>query len=74
MGWTSFFQATFEKVYFEGNQLLNDSDVLKTSGLRPGQKTIDLNPYNVAAQLQTHPIVQKADIRIKFQMKFIYSE
>jgi len=46
--------------------LLNDSDVLKTSGLRPGQKLFDLNPYHVAAQLQTHPIVQKADIRIKF--------
>ncbi len=62
----AFFKQPLKKVYFEGNQLLNDSDVLKTSGLRPGQKLLDLNPYNVAAQLQTHPIVQKADIRIKF--------
>ena len=62
----SFFNQPLKKVYFEGNQLLKDYDVLRFSGLRPGQKLFDLQPYHVAAQLQTHPIVQKADIRRKF--------
>ena len=62
----AFFNQPLKKVYFEGNQLLKDSDVLRTSGLRPGQRLFDLKPYHVAAQLQTHPIVQKADIRRKF--------
>ena len=72
----AFFKQPLKKVYFEGNQLLNDSDVLKTSGLRPGQKLFDLNPYHIAAQLQTHPIVQKADIRVKFpdEIHLIVSE
>ena len=66
--WVSkaFFKQPLKKVYFEGNQLLKDSDVLQTSGLRPGQILFDLKPYEVAAQLQSHPIVQKADIRRKF--------
>ncbi len=62
----AFFNQPLKKVYFEGNQLLKDSDVLKTSGLRPGQRLFDLKPYHVAAKLQTHPIVKKADIRRKF--------
>ena len=72
----AFFNQPLKKVYFEGNQLLRDSDVLRTSGLRPGQTLFDLKPYNVAAQLQTHPIVQKADIRIKFpdEIHLIVSE
>ena len=72
----AFFKQPLKKVYFEGNQLLKDSDVLKTSGLRPGQKLIDLKPYQIAAQLQTHPIVQKADIRRKFpdEIHLIVSE
>jgi Cell division septal protein len=45
----AFFKQPLKKVYFEGNHLLNDADVLKTSGLRPGQKLLDLNPYNVLA-------------------------
>jgi len=76
--WVSqaFFKQPLKKIYFEGNRLLKDSDVLKTSGLRPGQKLFDLKPYQVAAQLQTHPIVQKADIRRKFpdQIHLIVSE
>ena len=65
-----------KKVYFEGNQLLKDSDVLKSSGLRPGQRLFDLKPYHIAAQLQTNPIVQKADIRRKFpdEIHLIVSE
>ena len=72
----AFFKQPLKKVYFEGNHLLKDSDVLRTSGLRPGQKLFDLNPYHVAAQLQTHPIVQKADIRRKFpdEIHLIVSE
>ena len=37
---------------------------------------IDLNPYQVAARLQTHPIVQKTDIRRKFpdEIHLIISE
>jgi len=72
----AFFNQPLKKVYFEGNQLLKDSDVLRTSGLRPGQKLFDLKPYHVAAQLQTHPIVQKADIRRKFpdEIHLIVSE
>ena len=62
----AFFNQPLKKVYFEGNQLLKDSDVLKTSGLRPGQRLFDLKPYHIAAKLQTNPIVQKADIRRKF--------
>ena len=72
----AFFNQPLKRVYFEGNQLLKDSDVLRTSGLRPGQRLFDLKPYHVAAQLQTHPIVQKADIRRKFpdEIHLIVSE
>ena len=72
----AFFNQPLKKVFFEGNQLLKDSDVLKTSGLRPGQRLLDLKPYQVAALLQTHPIVQKADIRRKFpdEIHLIVSE
>jgi len=72
----AFFNQPLKKVYFEGNRLLKDSDVLRTSGLRPGQRLFDLKPYHVAAQLQTHPIVQKADIRRKFpdEIHLIVSE
>ncbi len=61
-----FFQQPLQKVLIKGNQLLNDAEVLNTSGLRPGQRLIDLKPYQLAARLQKHPIVQKADIRRKF--------
>ena len=46
--------------------MLNDADVMSTSGLRPGQRLFNLKPYQLAARLQAHPIVQKADIRRKF--------
>ena len=72
----AFFNQPLKKVYFEGNQLLNDFDLLKTSGIRAGQRLFDLKPYHIAAQLQTHPIVQKADIRRKFpdEIHLIVSE
>ena len=72
----AFFKQPLRKVYFEGNELLKDSDVLRKSGLRPGQKLFDLKPFQIAAQLQTHPIVQKADIRRKFpdEIHLIVSE
>ena len=72
----AFFSKPLKKIYFEGNQLLKDLDVLKTSGLRPGQRLLDLKPYQVAALLQTHPIVQKADIRRRFpdEIHLIVSE
>jgi len=71
-----FFNQPLKKLYFEGNQLLEDSDVLRTSGLRPGQRLFDVKPYHVAAQLQTHPMVKKADIRRKFpdEIHLIVSE
>ena len=46
--------------------MLNDADVMSTSGLRPGQLVFNLKPYQLAARLQSHPIVRKADIRRKF--------
>ena len=61
-----FFQQPLSRVNIKGNLLLKDADVLFASGLRQGQRLIDLNPYQVAARLQTHPIVQKTDIRRKF--------
>ena len=61
-----FFQQPLTKVMIKGNQLLDDVDVLRKSGLRQGQHLSDLKPYRLAARLQTHPIVQKADIRRKF--------
>ena len=72
----AFFKQPLKKVYFEGNHLLKDSDVLKTSGLRPGKRLFELKPYHIAAQLQTHPIVKKADIRKKFpdEIHLIVSE
>jgi len=72
----AFFNQPVKKLYFEGNQLLKDSDLLRTSGLRPGQRLVDLKPFHVAAKLQTHPIVQKADIRRKFpdEIHLIVSE
>ena len=45
---------------------MNDTDVMRTSGLRPGQRVFNLKPYQLAARLQSHPIVRKADIRRKF--------
>jgi cell division septal protein FtsQ len=62
----AFFQQPLTKVLIKGNQLLDDVDVLRMSGLRQGQHLSDLEPYRLAARLQTHPIVQKADIRRKF--------
>ncbi|MBS1254589.1 MAG: Cell division protein FtsQ [Deltaproteobacteria bacterium] len=72
----AFFKQPLKKVHIEGNQLLNVSDVLRTSGLRPGHRLSNLKPYQIAAQLQTHPIVQKADIRRKFpdEIHLILSE
>ena len=72
----AFFNQPLKKVFFEGNQLLEDTDVLETSGLRPRQRLIDLKPYQIAARLQTHPIIQKADIRRKFpdEIHLIVSE
>ncbi|MBC8259249.1 MAG: FtsQ-type POTRA domain-containing protein [SAR324 cluster bacterium] len=62
----AYFQKALTKVQINGNQLLSDAEVLRTSGLRPGQRLIDLNPYQLAARLQVHPLVQKADIRRRF--------
>ena len=62
----TFFQQTLTKVHIKGNLMLNDADVLRTSGLRPGQRVFNLKPYQLAARLQSHPIVRKADIRRKF--------
>ena len=62
----TFFQQTLTKVHIKGNLMLNDTDVLRTSGLRPGQRVFNLKPYQLAARLQSHPIVRKADIRRKF--------
>ena len=59
----AFFKQPLTKVLINGNQLLDDLDVLRTSGLHQGQLLSDLQPYRIAARLQTHPIVQKADIR-----------
>jgi len=62
----TFFQQMLTKVHIKGNLMLNDTDVLRTSGLRPGQLVFNLKPYQIAARLQSHPIVRKADIRRKF--------
>jgi len=62
----TFFQQPLTKVLIKGNQLLDDVDVLRMSGLRQGQHLSDLEPYRLAERLQTHPIVKKADIRRKF--------
>ena len=71
-----FFQQPLSRVNIKGNLLLKDADVLFASGLRQGQRLINLNPYQVAARLQTHPIVQKTDIRRKFpdEIHLIVSE
>ena len=71
-----FFQQPLSRVNIKGNLLLKDADVLFASGLRQGQRLIDLNPYQIAARLQTHPIVQKTDIRRKFpdEIHLIISE
>ena len=55
-----------KKVLIKGNQILDDVDVLRVSRLHQGQRLYDLEPYRLAARLQTHPIVQKADVRRKF--------
>ena len=57
----TFFQQTLTKVNIKGNLMLNDTDVLRTSGLRPGQRVFNIKPYQLAARLQLHPIVRKAD-------------
>ena len=62
----TFFQQQLTKVRIKGNLLLNNSDVLRTSGLRSGQRLFNIKPYQLAARLQSHPIVQKADIRRKY--------
>ena len=62
----TFFQQPITKVLIKGNQLLDNVEVLSMSGLQQGQRLTDLQPYQLAARLQTHPIVQKADIRRKF--------
>jgi len=62
----TFFQQTLAKVHIKGNLMLNDTDVLRISGLRPGQRVFNIKPYQLAARLQLHPIVRKADIRRKF--------
>ena len=64
-----FFKQPLSKVNVKGNLLLKDFDVLNASELRQGQRLLDLNPYQVAARLQTHPIVEKADIRRIFPNK-----
>ena len=61
-----FFHQPLTKVIIKGNLLLNDSDVLNSSGLRPGQNLFDLKAYQVASNLQKHPIIQHADIRRRF--------
>ncbi|MEC9070107.1 MAG: FtsQ-type POTRA domain-containing protein [SAR324 cluster bacterium] len=62
----AFFQQPLKKVLIKGNQILDDVDVLRASGLHQGQRLYDLEPYRLAERLQTHPIVQKADVRRKF--------
>ncbi len=62
----AFFQQPLTKVLIKGNQILDDVDVLRASGLRQGQRLYDIEPYRLAARLQTHPIVQKIDVRRKF--------
>lgn len=62
----TFFKIPLKKVIIKGNVLLNKSDVLKTSGLRPGNFLFDLNQYQIAERLQKHPVIKKADIRPKF--------
>ena len=62
----TFFQQPITKVIINGNQLLDNVEVLKISRLHQGQLLTDLQPYMLAARLQKHPIVQKADIRRKF--------
>ena len=65
----AFFKQPLKKVYFKGNQLLKDSDVLRSSGLRPGQRLFELKPYHLASQLQNNPIIQQSKQKVSHKNK-----
>ena len=62
----AFFQKPIKKVVIKDNQILENIDVLRMSGLRQGQILSDIDPYRLAARLQKHPIIKHTDIRRKF--------
>tara|TARA_Y100001970_G_C14227839_1_gene856740 strand:+ start:279 stop:1304 length:1026 start_codon:yes stop_codon:yes gene_type:complete len=62
----NFFNSSIKKVFIEGEHILNEIEVLKTSKLYPGQLLSNIIPYKIAEELQKHPAIQKADIRKKF--------
>ena len=70
-----FFDSPLKKVFLDGEKLLNEAEILKISRLRPGQLLPDLDPYMIAKNLQNHPVIQRADIRLRFPNEihlFIY--
>lgn len=62
----AFFKKPIKKVVIKDNQILENDDVLRMSGLRQGQMLSDVDPYWLAARLQKHPIIKHTDIRRKF--------
>ncbi len=65
LGW-SYFQQPLKNVRVTGNRLLQPTEVLKMSGLRPGMLLAELDPYLVASRIQSHPIVKKINVRREF--------
>ena len=62
----NFFDSPLNKVVIEGEKLLSKVEILNISNLRPGQLLSNLDPYLIAKNLENHPVIQKADIRLKF--------
>ena len=62
----AFLQLPLKKVFVKGDNLLNEVDVVNSSGLRPGQLFYKIKPYLIAERLQKHPAIKKADIRLRF--------
>jgi len=62
----TFFRLPLKKVFIEGDHLLDEMDVVNSSGIRPGQHLFEIKPYFIAEKLQKHPAIKKADIRLKY--------
>ncbi len=59
----TFFQTQLREVRISGNRLLQEEEVLRISGLRPGMSLEELDSFATASMLQQHPVIDRADVR-----------
>ncbi|MDH4120733.1 MAG: FtsQ-type POTRA domain-containing protein [Deltaproteobacteria bacterium] len=60
------YTAPLARVQVEGNQELTRQEILQWTGLGPGTPLNQLDPFQIAQRLSTHPQVRQADARRRF--------